>query len=74
MYDLIEVIAEIIYLHQAGIYPEEYEIIMGEKQKLWKTDKPWDSQPDIELLEHERDEYRTQAKAVVEYLKKIGLI
>ena len=66
---IVEQIAEIIYLHNGGISPDEYFEIVGRTQRLWKTDKPWDSQPDIELCEWERDEYRTQAQAVIDFIK-----
>jgi hypothetical protein len=68
--NLIEQIAEIIYLHNGGIYPDEYLEIYGCAQRLWKTDKPWDSQPLIELCEHERDDYRVQAQAVVKFINR----
>lgn len=74
MYDLTEEIAQIIYLYNGGLHPEEYETITGNKKRLWKTNKSWDSQPEIELCEHERDEFRTQARMVVEYLKKSGFL
>jgi hypothetical protein len=68
---LIEKVAEIIYKHQGGLYPEEYENVNGHQQRFWKTDKPWDAQPELELCEWERDEYRLQAKKVLEYLRDI---
>jgi hypothetical protein len=70
--ELIEKVAEIIFRHRGGVAPEEYDII-GAKQKEWKTDAPWDTNPD-ELCEHERDEYRTQARAVLDYLRQHGRI
>jgi hypothetical protein len=65
--ELVEQIAEVIFQHAGGMYPHEYENIMGEKKKLWKTDAPWDTNPN-ELAEHERDEYRVQAQAVLKFL------
>ena len=66
--DLVEEVAEAIYRHKGGIAPEEYEAATGKKQREWQTGAPWDTSPD-ELCEWERDEYRTQAEAV---LKLIG--
>jgi len=63
--DLVEKVAIAIYLHQGGVAPDQYEEVMGVKQRLWKTAAPWDSQPEIELCEHERDEYRFQAEAAI---------
>lgn len=69
--EFIDKIAETIYLYKGGICPEEYEEVVGMPQKDWATDAPWDSRPGLELCEHERDEYRVQAKAVIEYIKHI---
>jgi len=66
---LVERIAEAIYRHRGGISPEEYETIMGKKQRAWKTDAPWDTNPD-ELCEHERDDYRVEARAVLDVLRR----
>lgn len=63
--DLIEQIAEVIYRHAGGICPEEFENVFGKPQRHWKTDAPRDTRDD-ELQEHERDEYRLQARKVVE--------
>jgi hypothetical protein len=73
MDELIEQVAEIIYRHKGGVAPDEYEAVIGEKQKEWKTDAPWDTNPD-ELCEHERDEYRTQARAVLDHLRQRGYL
>lgn len=47
-----------------------YTAYTGKKQREWKIDAPWDQNPDIELCEHERDEYRYQASAVLNLLEK----
>jgi hypothetical protein len=65
--DLVEKVAETIYRYRA-CHPEEYEQVMGQPMKLWKTDAPWDTNPN-ELAEHERDDYRRQARAVLNLLQ-----
>lgn len=70
--ELVEQIAEAIYRNKGGVAPEEFEEITGKRQKDWKTDLPWDSNPD-ELCEWERDEYRQQAEAVLKVLDHDGL-
>lgn len=62
---LIEEIAIQIYMYQ-GNSPHLDEDIHGKKRRVWMTDAPWDTNPD-ELCEWERDEYRTQARAVVDH-------
>jgi hypothetical protein len=72
MEDIIDKVAEIIYRTQGGCtYEEEFEILTGRKPRLWKTDLPWDSQPDLELCEWERDDYRHQARSILKFLEKI---
>ena len=62
---LVEVVAEAIFKADGGVESdEEYEKIYGYKRKLWKTDAPWNTNPD-ELHEHQRDDYRVMAKAAV---------
>lgn len=68
MDELVEQVAEVIYRHKGGIAPDEYEAVAGKKQKEWKTDAAWDTNPD-ELCEWERDEYRVQARAVLRVLE-----
>ena len=70
---LIEEIAEIIYRHQGGVTPDEFEAVIGKPQRHWKTDAPWDTRDD-ELQEHEREEYRLQAQAVIDHLRRRGRI
>lgn len=69
---VIEKVAEAIYQatwNNITDDPAYYEALMGHRSKLWKTGAPWDTNPD-ELTEHERDDYRCQAKAA---LKAMGL-
>lgn len=40
----------------------------GNKLRLWKTDRPWDSQPEVELCEHERDDFRLFTGAVENFV------
>lgn len=65
MSELLEKVAETIFRNEGGMTPQEHADAMGKAQKAWKTDAPWDSQPEEELCEWERDEYRHQAHAVL---------
>jgi hypothetical protein len=67
--ELVEKIAETIFLYDGGVDPERYEELIGKAKKAWKTDAPWDTNPN-ELCEWERDEYRTQAREVLKVLEK----
>lgn len=64
---LIDRVAETIYRHDNGMTDEEHESFQGKPRRAWKTDAPWDSNPN-ELTEWERDEYRMQAEAVLRLL------
>jgi hypothetical protein len=69
--ELIEQVAQIIYKTQGGASnEEEFEMMTGYKLRLWKTDAPWDTNPN-ELCEWERDDFRWQAEAVLKFLGKI---
>ena len=68
--DEIERVAEAIYRTGGGMDDAEYLIVMGATRRVWKTDKPWDSDPENELCEWERDEYRFQARAAIEALRE----
>ncbi len=63
--DVVERVAEAIYRHEGGMDDDDYLGEMGKPRRAWKTDKPWDSDSEHELCEHERDEYREQAKAAI---------
>jgi hypothetical protein len=65
---LVERVAEAIYHHDAGLTDEDYLNVMNEARRAWSDDKPWDSDPENTLCEHERDEYRMMAKAAIEVL------
>lgn len=67
--NLVEQVAETIFLSRVS--DAEHEA-MGTMRRLWKTDRPWDSQPDVELCEWERDDYRSQARAVLLRLHELG--
>lgn len=69
IFSLKEKVAELIYMYEYGLNPEEYVEAVGKKKRAWKTGASWDSQPEIELCEWERDEYRLQAEKVLEFLK-----
>jgi hypothetical protein len=59
----VEAVAEAIY-RNAACDPEEFERLMGEPMKEWKTNAPWDTNPN-ELTEHARDDYRRMARAAI---------
>ena len=61
--DLVEHVAEAIFRNSV-CDDEQYENIVGEPMKLWKTDAPWDTNP-LELAEHERDDYRRMARSAL---------
>ena len=67
--ELIEKVAKAIYNYEGGLDPDEWEVATGCERKDWKTDAPWDTNPD-ELCEWQRDEYRTQARAVLKVLNE----
>ena len=64
----IEKAAEAIYRHNGGVCPGEFEAVMGSPQREWRIDAPWDTHPESELCEHERDEYRVMACAALDTL------
>jgi hypothetical protein len=65
--EIIEAVAEAIYRHSGGLTDDECQVALGHPRKLWKTDAPWDSNPE-ELCEWERDEYRMMAEAAIDAL------
>jgi hypothetical protein len=68
---LVERVAKAIYHRDAGLTDEDYYYAMGESRRAWSDDKPWDSDPENTLCEHERDEYRAMAKAAIEALLSV---
>lgn len=71
--DLIEKIAKIIFAYDGGMYPEEYEKCTGKKKDEWGS---WETEHltnEGYLTEWQRDDYRLQAKKVLEYLEEQGL-
>ena len=71
--NLIDRIAETIYRNSGGMTDDEYLQENGHPRREWQTDAPWDSNPD-ELCEWERDDYRMQAKAVMQLLQDLDII
>ena len=66
--EFVDLVAKTIFLHEGGLDPKQWETFTGKAKKAWKTEAPWDTDPN-ELCEHERDEYRTQALMVIEVVK-----
>jgi len=62
---LLDRVAEAIYHAHCGINCDGYRAAHGAPCKRWRTDAPWDSNPD-ELCEHERDDYRAEAQAAID--------
>ena len=62
---LVELVAQAIYKNSAGMVEDEYEEAMGEPRRGWKADDPEKEDPEHELCEWERDEYRLMAKAAI---------
>lgn len=52
-----EAVAQAMYYYRGGIYPSEYETIVGEKQRPWESLEQW-----------EHSEYRMVAERVLEAL------
>lgn len=67
---LTEKVAEAIFHHDGGMTDEDYLLVHGKSRRLWKTEEAWDTQPEVELCEHERDEYRLMARAAMKVLKR----
>jgi len=62
---LLDRVAEAIYHAHCGLNCDGYRAAHGAPCKRWRTDAPWDSNPD-ELCEHERDDYRAEAQAAID--------
>lgn len=60
----IDAVAEAIYLAFEHIHAND-------TPRAWKSDKPWDSDPDDTLCEWERDEHRELARAAVGALASV---
>lgn len=67
--ELVERVAEEIYRYQV-CEPEEYEEFTGKPMRVWRTDAPWDTNPN-ELREHERDDYRRMAMAAMKTMREV---
>jgi len=56
----IEILAKKLY--ETRMPADLYKEIMGYDKPAWRVDGlPWDKYPDLEIAEHERDDYRCQA-------------
>lgn len=66
--DIVDKVAEAIYRHDGGVDDEEFLFVNGKPRRVWKTDKPWD--PEHELCEHERDDYRAMARAAIQAMQQ----
>jgi hypothetical protein len=65
--DLIEIMAESIYHTR---YKEIDEVVLGKFHKLWKTEQYSTIPDDFVLSEHERDDYRHEARDVLDVILK----
>jgi hypothetical protein len=61
----MEKVAEALYRNEGGLTNEDYLQVHGVPRRAWKTDAPWDTNPN-ELCEWQRDGYRAQARAAIE--------
>ena len=63
---LVERLAQKLY--EARIDPETYEAMTGKERPAWRHPGglPWDKYPELEIAEHERDDYRWQAIKLLE--------
>jgi hypothetical protein len=69
---LIEEIAQIIYKYECGCNPDEYEQVFNVHKKPWGT--PDRDGLSYQLSEHDRGDFRYQAKRVLEFLREKGLL
>ena len=69
---LIEKIARAIYYHEGGLEPDEWEEEFNSEKAHWV--KEFAFQKGRVLEQHERDEYRFQACAVLDVLIRLGVI
>jgi len=70
---LVEEIAIKIYYSDGGCSPEDYEASFGKTKDHWKQFYDFQKEEDC-LAEHERDDFRYQAKEVVDYLLRNNLL
>ena len=68
---IVEKVAITIYQFDGGMDGDTYAKVTGETRPAWV--KQYDFQKE-ELAEHERDDYRVQAHAVVDRLLSLGVI
>jgi hypothetical protein len=61
--DVIDEIAQAIYHHSGGMTDNDYFHATGQYRRVWNSGGAWDNDPEHELCEHERDDYRVMAKA-----------
>lgn len=63
----VEKLAQALHHSSAGMSDDEYERLMGEPRRVWRSSPtaPWDRNRN-ELCEWERDEFREQARLLLE--------
>ena len=61
--EIIEKVAMIIYYHENGVYPGEFQQIYGHEQISWET-----------LNDDQKEKLRIQSREVLGYLNYSGLI
>ena len=73
---LIDEVAKVLYHNEAGLTDECYEELTGKKRRLFNQPPMVFVPPEFQywLEEHVRDEYRWQAKVVLQLLKDKKLL
>lgn len=71
--ELIEKIARTIYYHDGGMTPDEYKKVTGEYRSNWAIHYDFQKE-NGELAQHERDDYRIVAEAVINRLMSLGVV
>ena len=70
---LVEEIARRIYWYDGGMSPEDYAEVFDKAKPGWAKVHDFQKEENC-LAEHERDDYRTQATHVIDYLLRNDLL
>lgn len=71
--EIVEITAQTIYHYEGGMTPQEYKDCTGKEKPVWRRIYKFHDKYK-ELEEHERDEYRLQAKETIQILLENGII
>jgi hypothetical protein len=68
--DIVDKVAEAIYRHEGGMTDSDFEQATGRIRRAWQSAKPGDADPERELCEWERDDYRMMARAAIQAMQQ----